>query len=257
MLGIGINSLKKMSNKRILIKNTFWLSAIEFFSKALMFVVIVGLVRYWGASEFGAFNLSFAYVALFMILADFGLSTIAIREIAKHKELSEKYLGNLIGLKLFLSLIIGLSFTISFLFVNKPVSVQLLIITLIYLLIQNFQGIFVVVFQAWEKMEMVFLNRMVFHIGVLMSAMLVIRNHGSAIHLVLGYMVATILAIILGIWQSYLLKIKVKIIFDFGFWKELIKESLPLLGMTAAMVIYANNDTLLIGRYFGNDQVGF
>lgn len=257
MLGIGINNSKKMSNKRILIKNTFWLSAIEFFSKVLMFVVIVGLVRYWGADEFGTFNLAFAYVAIFMILADFGLSTITTREVAKHKDLSEKYLGNLIGLKLFLSLIIGLFFAASFLFINKPVSTQLLLITLIYSLTQGFQTLFISIFQAWEKMEMVFFNRMVFYIGVLASAMLVIKNNGSATHLVLGYMMSTILAIILGIWQSYLLKIKVKIIFDFKFWKELIKEALPLLGMTAAMVIYANNDTLLIGRYFDNNQVGF
>ena len=164
---MNLNGIKELSNKQILIKNTFWLSAIEFFSKMFMFVVIVGLVRYWGAKEFGAFNLSFAYVALFMILADFGLSTISIREIAKHKDLSGKYLGNLIGLKLFLSVLIGLLFAFSFLFVNKPVSIQLLVITLVFTLIQNFQNVFIVVFQAWEKMEMVFINRMVFFIGVL------------------------------------------------------------------------------------------
>ncbi|MDD2482660.1 MAG: flippase [Candidatus Shapirobacteria bacterium] len=246
-----------MSNKRILIKNVFWLGAVEFFSKILLFFVIVGLVRYWGAEEFGAFNLAFAYVAIFMILADFGLSTITTREVAKHKDLSEKYLGNLIGLKLFLSVIIGIFFAASFLFVNKPVSIQLLVATLIYSLIQGFQTLFISIFQAWERMEMVFFNRMVFYVGVLISALLVIKFHGSATNLVFGYMMATILAIILGVWQSHLLKIKVKIIFDFKFWRELIKEALPLLGMTAAMVIYANNDTLLIGRYFNNNQVGF
>lgn len=257
MLGIGINSSKKMSNKQILIKNTFWLSAIEFFSKILMFVVIVGLVRYWGPQEFGAFNLSFAYVSIFLVLVDFGFLTIALREVAKHKELSEKYLGNLIGLKIFLSMVVGLLFSVSFLFINEPVSIQLLVVTLLFGLIQGFQSVFISIFQAWERMEMVFLNRMVFYVGVLIAALLVINFHGSATHLVLGYMTATILSIFLGIWQSHLLKIKVRIIFDFGFWKELIKESLPLLGMTAAMVIYANNDTLLIGRYLGNNQVGF
>ncbi len=257
MHGIGINSLKKMSNKQILIKNTFWLSAIEFCSKILMFVVTVSLVRYWGASEFGAFNLSFAYIALFMILADFGLSTITLREVAKNRDLSEKYLGNLIGLKIFLSLIIGLLFTVSFLFINKPVPMQLLVLTLIFSLVQGFQGLFIVIFQAWERMEMVFFNRMVFYIGVLITALLVISFNGSAINLVFGYMISTLLAIILGVWQSHLLKIKIKVIFDFGFWKEIIKEALPLFGMTVAMVIYANNDTLLIGRYLGNSQVGF
>lgn len=246
-----------MSNKRILIKNVFWLGAFEFFSKILMFVVTVGLVRYWGAKEFGSFNLAFAYVALFMILADFGLSTITIREVAKHKELSEKYLSNLIGLKIFLSAIIGLFFVISFLFINKPVSIQLLIVTLIYSLIQNFQATFIAIFQAWEKMEMVFINRMLFFVGVLITALLVINYHGNAVYLVWGYTISTILAIILGIWQTNLLKIKIKIAFDFDFWKELIKEALPLFGMTAATVFYLNNDTLLIGRYLGNDQVGW
>lgn len=251
----GKNS--ELSNKQILIKNTFWLGAIEFFSKILMFVVVVGLVRYWGAEEFGSYNLAFAYISMFMILADFGMSTIAVREVAKNKDLSEKYLGNLMGLKVFLSGIIGVLFFVSFLFVNRPVAMELLIWSLIYCLIQNFQGVFVVIFQAWEKMEMVFINRMVYFVGVLITALLVISFHGRAVHLVLGYTIATLAAIALGIWQTKLLKIKIKIAFEFDFWKQLIRETLPLLGMTAATIIYANNDTLLIGRYLGNTQVGW
>jgi len=251
--------LKKgeLTNKELLIKNTFWLSGIEFCSKILLFFITLGLVRYWGAEEFGAFNLSFAYVTLFMILGDFGLTTITTREVSKHKDLSEKYLNNLIGLKLALSIIICLLFASSFLFINKPVSIWLLITTLVYSLTLIFQGIFLAIFQAWEKMEMVFLNKMVFYVGMLVSALLIINFHGNAIHLVIGYTIATILTIFLGFWQTSLLKIKIKVAFDFKFWKELIIEVLPLLGMTAATVVYANNDTLLIGRYFGNSQVGF
>ena len=246
-----------MSNKKILIKNTFWLGAIEFFSKILMFLVTIGLVRYWGAEEFGAFNLSFAYVALFIIFADFGLTTIVTREVAKHKDLTEKYLNNLIGLKLILSAVIIILFVISFLFINNPTSIQLLIVTLIYCLAQNFQNIFITIFQAWEKMEMVFINRVLFYVGLLLTAILTITFHGKAIHLVAGYTLVTILTIIIGIYQTSLLKIKTKIEFDFNFCKRLIIESLPLLGMTIATVIYLNNDTLFIGRYLGNTQVGF
>ena len=251
------NNNEELSNRQLLIKNTFWLGAVEFFSKILLFFVTVGLVRYWGAQEFGAFNLSFAYIAIFLILSDFGLTTIATRDVAKHKDLSEKYLSNLIGLKLALSVLIVLFFVMSFLFVKNPVSIQLLFATLVFSLIQVFQGVFIAIFQAWEKMEMVFLNRMIYYVGMLVSALLVISFHGTAIHLVVGYAVSTILSIIWGIFQINFLKIKINIAFDFGFWKELIKEALPLFGMTAATVIYANNDTLLIGRYFGNDQVGW
>lgn len=251
------NNKNELSNKQLLIKNTFWLGAVEFFSKILLFFVTVGLVRYWGAQEFGAFNLSFAYIAIFLILSDFGLVTIATRDVAKHKDLSEKYLSNLIGLKLALSILIVLFFVMSFFFVKNPVSIQLLFATLIFSLIQIFQGVFIAIFQAWEKMEMVFLNKMIYYVGMLVSALLVISFHGTAIHLVIGYTISTILSIVLGIFQTNFLKIKINIAFDFGFWKELIKEALPLFGMTAATIIYANNDTLLIGRYFGNDQVGW
>jgi len=251
------NNKNELSNKQLLIKNTFWLGAVEFFSKILLFFVTVGLVRYWGAQEFGAFNLSFAYIAIFLILSDFGLVTIATRDVAKYKDLSEKYLSNLIGLKLALSVLIVLFFVMSFFFVKNPVSIQLLLATLIFSLIQIFQGVFIAIFQAWEKMEMVFLNKMIYYVGMLVSALLVISFHGTAIHLVIGYTISTILSIIWGIFQTNFLKIKINIAFDFGFWKELIKEALPLFGMTAATIIYANNDTLLIGRFFGNDQVGW
>jgi len=251
------NQKEGLSNKQLLIKNAFWLSGIEFFSKILLFFITIGLVRYWGAEEFGAFNLSFAYVALFMVFGDFGLTTITTREVAKHKDLSEKYLSNLIGLKLVLSILIGILFSVSLFIFNKPVSVVLLVVTLIYCLTQIFQGVFWAIFQAWERMELVFWNKLVFYVGMLVSVLLIISFHGNAVHLVLGYTLATLLTIILGVWQANSLKIKVKISFDFVFWKELIKESLPFLGMVVATVIYANNDTLLIGRYLGNNQVGW
>lgn len=252
-----LNQKEGLSNKQLLIKNTFWLGGIEFFSKILLFFITLGLVRYWGAEEFGVFNLSFAYVALFTILGDFGLTTIVTREVAKHKDLSEKYLNNLIGLKMALSVLICLLFIFSFLFFKKPVSLELLVVTLVYGLSQIFLGIFWAIFQAWERMEMMFLNKMVFYVGMLISALLVIKFNGNAIDLVKGYVTSTLISIILGIWQMKSLKIRIKIAFDFGFWRELIFEALPLLGMTAATVIYLNNDTLLIGRFLGNKEVGF
>lgn len=259
VLGIGTNNLEKnnLTNKQLLVKNTFWLGGIEFFSKILLFFITVGLVRYWGSEEFGAFNLSFAYVALFMILSDFGLVTITTREVAKHRDLSEKYLGNLVGLKLALSVLIGILFVVSFLFFKRPVSIQLLVATLIYNLFLVFQNVFIAIFQAWEKMELVFWNRMVFYLGMLVSALLIIGLKGNAVNLVFGYILATVIAVIVGIYQLRLLNIRFKLDFNFKFWKEMVVESLPLLGMTIATVIYANNDTLLIGRYFGNSQVGW
>ena len=54
-------------------------------------------------------------------------------------------------------------------------------------------------------------------------------------------------------------KLKLKIAFelDKNFIFSLLKEALPLLGTTIVATIYANMDTLLIGRFWGQEKVGF
>jgi len=256
MIDIKELLLNNRGNKQILVKNSFWLGAIELGSKLVMFVVTIGLVRYWGTKEFGTYNLAFSYVAVFMIFGDFGLSTIFTREVAKHKDQSFDYLGNILGLKLALAGIIGVLFAISFFVVNRPVSLLLLSLALFYNWSQGMLGVFTSLFQAWEKMEMVFINRAFHYLGILIVALTIIRNHGGATELVIGYIAITFLSITLGIWQSNSLGIKVGLASNLIYWQKLIREALPLLGMTAATTIYVNNDTLLIGRSLGNDQVG-
>lgn len=251
-----LNKKGQLSNKEVLMVNTFWLSAIELFSKILLFIITLSLVRYWGASEFGAFNLAFAYVAIFAVLGDFGLATITVRDVAKDKSLSEKYFSNLVGLKLVLSILVIVLFLLSLIF-NRNVSIVLLMATLVYYLSQVFNGIFLAIFQAWERMDLVFWNKLLYYLGMLVSAFLVIFLKKNAVFLILGYTLTTILVILVGVWQLKLLKIKFKVAFNYAFWRELIIEALPLFGMTTATVIYLNNDTLLIGRILGTDQVGW
>lgn len=251
-----LNKKGQLSNKEVLMVNTFWLSAIELFSKILLFIITLSLVRYWGASEFGAFNLAFAYVAIFAVLGDFGLATITVRDVAKDKSLSEKYFSNLVGLKLVLSILVIVLFLLSLIF-NRNVSIVLLMATLVYYLSQVFNGIFLAIFQAWERMDLLFWNKLLYYLGMLVSAFLVIFLKKNAVFLVSGYTLTTILVTLVGVWQLKLLKIKFKIAFNYEFWRELIVEALPLFGMTLATVIYLNNDTLLIGRILGTDQVGW
>jgi O-antigen/teichoic acid export membrane protein len=52
-------------------------------------------------------------------------------------------------------------------------------------------------------------------------------------------------------------KIKIGLEFDLIFWKKILVETLPLLGMAILTTIYLNNDTILIGRFFGPEKVGF
>lgn len=60
------------------------------------------LTRYLGVSAFGQFNLVIVYMALFMTMADAGLNTIAVRELASKRADMNRF-GLLLGLRLALS----------------------------------------------------------------------------------------------------------------------------------------------------------
>src|SRR4051812_28788542 len=53
--------------------------------------------RYLGPSGYGALTTAMAFMAIFALLTDFGLSTVAVREIARAPERRDEVLGSLLG----------------------------------------------------------------------------------------------------------------------------------------------------------------
>ncbi|MDP4010203.1 MAG: flippase [Candidatus Shapirobacteria bacterium] len=240
---------RNQSTRQTLIKNTFWLGLIEFFSKIIMFFVTILIVRSFGPNEFGKLNLAMSYAAMIMVFSDLGLNTITAREIARHKEEKDKYLSNIFTIRLLVSVVIWLG---TFLFsANKLV---LLVVT--FNLVQNFSSLLCAAFSGLEAMQYNFISRFIYYFGILASVIAVTRVQGSPEKLITFYIIASFITFILTFSMLKFKKINLKLTIDLLFWKKILKETLPLLGMTITGVIYLNIDSILIGRYFGPEQVG-
>ncbi len=248
---------KNTGTKQILLKNTFWLGLVELFSKIVMLVVTITVVRYLGPEQYGIYNVALSYVSLFVIFSDFGFSTIATREISKDKEQAEKYLGNLLSLKFLISLVIVLIIFISLFVFKNHASTPLVLMAGLFLLGQNISNTFACIFTAMERMELVFFARIAYYLGILLSTIIVIKSMGGVIELVSAYFLITILLTFISVLLTLKAKITVRLDFDYSFIKELLVESIPLLGVTVVTTIYINIDTLLIGNFFGSKDVGF
>ncbi len=246
-----------MGTKIALVKNTFWLGMVEVASKIIMFGVTISIVRYLGPSNFGSYNLAFAYVSIYTILSDLGLNTIATRDVAKNRHESQKYLENILGIRLGLSIVIMIAILISLIFLKNPAIYPLIIMAAIYSLLQNGFTTFNAIFAAWERMELLFLTRLVYYLGVFGGAMLVIRLGGNVFNLVQAYTITTLMATAVGMILMRHFKLKVRFGFNKTFWKMVLKESLPMLGLSIVGTLYANTDTLLIGKFLGDEKVGF
>jgi O-antigen/teichoic acid export membrane protein len=246
-----------MSTRKTLIKNTFWLSLVELFSKVIMFVVTITIIRYLGPNIFGAYNFAFSFVALLMIVSDLGVGTIVSREVAKHKDMTENYLGNALGLRTVTSIVIMVVTLISLLFLGSNSQYWLLvIISALYNLSQQFFGMVQSILTAHERMEYLFGVKLVYYLGIMAAAFATTRFDLGVNGLVLLYLLVGLLSVGSGLLAVSRLGVKIRVIFDFTFWKELLVESLPLFGFIACSQIYGNLDTLLIGRSYGTEGVG-
>ena len=73
-------------------------------AKIAVFVVVALLLRYLAPEDYGRFAAMVVYVTLVGVVADLGMQTVFIRDVARDRELFGRYLGTLISARLLLSI---------------------------------------------------------------------------------------------------------------------------------------------------------
>ena len=222
-----------------------------------MFFVTISIGLYLGTNGFGAYNYALSFVALFMIFSDLGVSTVITRDMAKHKDKAADYLGNSLSLRMITSLfIIFITLLSLFLFKSyRPYSGLIILVTIFYLC-QQISGITVTVLTAFEKMEFVFISRLIYFIGILLSTIFMVKTNGGINLMIILNTGVSIITIITGLYLIRKLKIRIFLCWQKDFIRQILVESIPIFGFIACTQVYLNLDTLLIGRYFGDNSVG-
>ena len=94
-----------MNTVRTIAKNTSLLALSNIISAVLVFFLMVYIARYLGEIEFGKYSFAISFTGLFAILVDLGMYNYTIREIARNKELVNKFLSNVLFIKIILSIL--------------------------------------------------------------------------------------------------------------------------------------------------------
>src|SRR3989338_7255508 len=90
-------------------KNTTYLFSGDIFKKIISFVITLITARYLGAENFGQLSFALSFVALFSIMTDFGAKVLINREITRNKGMVNKYVSNVVVLKLLSSVVMTLA----------------------------------------------------------------------------------------------------------------------------------------------------
>ena len=143
-----------MNTARRLTANFLVLAFSEFFSKAMQLVVFVYIARILGKESFGIFSFGLAFGLLAAIIADFGLSSLIVREISRSRKDAEKYLSNAVAIKMVLSLITAvISYLLLSIIGYGSQEKTIAYVMLAFAILQTFTDIYCSIFRAFERMH--------------------------------------------------------------------------------------------------------
>ena len=239
-------------------KNIGLLSGSQIIGYLLAFFYTIFLARYLGAEGYGTLSFAIAFTAILGILADLGLSTLTVRNVAKDKSLTNKYIENITLLKLILAVLTFGIIAIIINLLNYPhQTINVVYLIGISVILSSFSQMFFSVFQAHEKMEYQSIGNLLNTILIFAGIFLGISRGFDVLGFAFIYVISNAIVLAFNI-ATYLWKFGTpKLEFDRGFMKVVLKQALPLSFILTLSVIYFRVDTVLLSIIQGEAAVGW
>ncbi|MCK4519296.1 MAG: flippase, partial [Candidatus Omnitrophica bacterium] len=242
-----------------IVKNTTILTSAEIINKALSLFLYIAIANYLKAAGYGRFSFIMAFLALFHVLANFGLNKLIIREVAKNKEITRGYVSFMMKLKTFFSLSAYLIFILCVCLMKKSPEViygaYLIGLSMIFISLSN---VYLSVFNAHEKLEINAFSLILIKIIIVGLVILFISLKGSLL-LILSAFVAGEAFRLLVLWLVYDKSFKCKLSEEAVKLpvKRILKTAFPFVLAGAASLIYMHVDKIMISVIKGDEAVGW
>ena len=104
----GINTIqgvKRVSKGNLInrAKRNIFYKILAEATKVLPALLFIYIARKLGGEDFGKLSFAFSFTGMCILIADFGLNRLLVRNVSRQKELTEEYVANIYVLKIVLS----------------------------------------------------------------------------------------------------------------------------------------------------------
>lgn len=230
--------------------------------KLLSFGFSILVVRQLGAEAFGQYASVLAFGAIFAIISDLGLSPYAVREVARHRDGADrdrvaKLYGNILALRLVLSLVAILLVTAAALYTNRPTLMVIGIVLNAHgLLVYSALGASESVLMGYERLDISSMSKVLIQLTFVVLGAVVLWTGLGYLGLIVANLVGVALASIvcwrglarLGIWPLRPNALQ---------WSALLRASLPFGVIGFALGLSYKLDSVLLNIYRGDAEVGY
>lgn len=225
-------------------------------SIALALVAVGMLTRYLGTDGFGKYTTMLAFFAFFGAIGDFGLYTIATREISREGANESYILSRIFTLRTVISLTVTTLVALGtwFLPYDRDVQISILIAAVAFIFSSSY-GLLNGLFQkhiAMDRVAFAELSGKVLQVGVIAYAF---TTQQSFIFVALSLLITTLWSFLLVFWMARRW-VRLLPTVDTVFWRSFLKESAPLGVAAVVTFLYFKCDTILLSFLQNQHDVG-
>lgn len=220
-----------MTGSRKVVRNSLFGVAAEAVGGAMSFVVVIVVARALGAESFGEFSFVLALTGIFQLVADFGLTNILVKEIARNKAETARVVGLVKPLVWLFSGIIMLGMAAAAYPLATSSEVYWAVLIMGAAVLVTFHAVvFGSVCRAHEDMGYNAVAFVTHKIVLLFSVWIALRGEHGIVGVSLAYLVANLYQ-----WLFFYLVVRRRYLgghvrwgVDKAYWRYLIKEAFPV-----------------------------
>lgn len=238
------------------LRNTAQLYFAEVINQMTMFFITIMMSRSLDPSEYGLFAFAFAFVSMFSIISDMGISTMIIRKIAQFPRKLKSIFWSSFFLKGLLSFI-ALS-VIYFAYTAYSQNQSDIIVVLFissYVILYSFIKYYFSLFRAKELMHYEVIVKVVFSLSLLAACYYVFTNSLSLIDYLYSYLGAILVGFLLGTYFVFVHILNLRIEVPKLQMKQVLVQSFPYSISYFFVNIYFWIDSVMIEYFHGTSDV--
>ncbi|MBU1132926.1 flippase, partial [Patescibacteria group bacterium] len=216
-------------------------------SMSITMLAVIIITRVYGREGYGAFSLMQSWPALFFMIVDFGVNAIAARELSKDFSKAEKYIGNILLMRIIfsLSIVFLLNIALSFFPYSQELKVGIRL-GLFLLLTQALFSTSNIVFQARLKYDSSVISYSLGYLVILALVLLFSYFKVNVMWVNFGYVIGGVVTFLMTLRFLNKMGIYPKLNYDKDLWKYLFSSALPLGVMFVLSQISFKEDAIML-----------
>ena len=223
-----------------------------------MFALHLVAARYLGVEDFGRFSFAIAFVTLFAPLLDLGLYYLLIREVARKKELSQRYLSHTLTWKLICSPFV---FVAIYLIVRQMhdsyLTIQIVCLMAVFQILVSWKDSFRPILLAHELFNYDAASLAFERFSLLIFVSLVLVGGQTLLTVGWVFVAVKILDLVIVVLIVQYKVCNISFGHDLSFLKRIVIDAVPIGAFYMTLTIYNYVDTVMLSALTNNQEVGW